>query len=82
MRNHREGAPPKLAEEIKGFTTQEVIHSREHDAFNKAAIDAGYDLKPLEERLQNTARLYPFQAADRVARLDHGARTFHGDFRP
>jgi uncharacterized protein len=49
VRNHREGAPPKLAEEIKGFTTQEVIHSREHDAFNKAAVEAGYDLAPLEE---------------------------------
>jgi uncharacterized protein len=52
VRNHREGAPPKLAEEIKGFTTQEVIHSREHDAFNQAAVDAGYDLAPLEEKVQ------------------------------
>lgn len=52
VRNHRDGAPPKLAEEIKGFTTQEAIHSREHDAFNKAAVDAGYDLRPLEDRLQ------------------------------
>ncbi len=52
VRNHREGAPGKLAEEIKSFTTQEVIHSREHDAFNKAAIDAGYDLGPLDERVQ------------------------------
>jgi predicted metal-dependent hydrolase len=52
VRNHRDGAPAKLAEEIKGFTTQEVIHSREHDAFNKAALDAGYDLSPLETRVQ------------------------------
>ena len=52
VRNHREGAPAKLAEEIKGFTTQEVIHSREHDAFNKAALEAGYDLGPLEARVQ------------------------------
>jgi predicted metal-dependent hydrolase len=52
VRNHREGAPAKLAEEIKGFTTQEVIHSREHDAFNKAAVDAGYDLGPLEAKVQ------------------------------
>ena len=28
---------PRLAEEIKAFTTQEAIHSREHDAFNKRA---------------------------------------------
>ncbi|MFL6756640.1 MAG: metal-dependent hydrolase [Sphingomicrobium sp.] len=52
VRNHREGAPAKLAEEIKGFTTQEVIHSREHDAFNKAAIEAGYDLGPLDQKVQ------------------------------
>src|SRR5215212_5843956 len=48
VRNHRHGAPAKLAEEIKGFTTQEVIHIREHDMFNRAAVDAGYDLGPLE----------------------------------
>ena len=32
VRQFREGAPPKLAGEIKAFTTQEVIHSREHVA--------------------------------------------------
>jgi uncharacterized protein len=51
VRVFREGAPPKLAEEIKGFTTQEAIHSREHDAFNKRAADAGYDLSKLEQRV-------------------------------
>lgn len=52
VRQFREGAPDKLAEEIKGFTTQEAIHSREHAAFNKAAVDGGYDLKPLEDQVQ------------------------------
>ena len=52
VRAFRDGATPKLAEEIKAFTTQEAIHSREHDAFNKAALEAGYDLKPLEDRVQ------------------------------
>ena len=52
VRAFREGAPGKLAEEIKAFTTQEAIHSREHDAFNKAALEAGYDLKPLEDRVE------------------------------
>jgi len=51
VRAFRKGAPPKLAEEIKGFTTQEAIHSREHDAFNKRAADAGYDLSKLEQRV-------------------------------
>ncbi len=52
VRAVREGAPPKLAEEIKAFTTQEAIHSREHDAFNKRAADAGYDLSQLEARVE------------------------------
>ena len=52
VRAFREGAPPKLAEEIKGFTTQEAIHSREHDAFNKRAAQAGYDLSKLEEQVE------------------------------
>ncbi|MGE5563471.1 MAG: metal-dependent hydrolase [Bacillota bacterium] len=52
VRAFRDGAPPKLAEEIKGFTTQEAIHSREHDAFNKRAADAGYDLGKLEAQVE------------------------------
>jgi predicted metal-dependent hydrolase len=51
VREFRDGAPPKLAEEIKAFTTQEAIHSREHDAFNKRAAGAGYDLSRLEARV-------------------------------
>src|SRR6478672_1424217 len=51
VRAVRDGAPAKLAEEIKGFTTQEAIHSREHDAFNKRAAEAGYDLSKLEQRV-------------------------------
>src|SRR5689334_5953352 len=52
VRAFREGAPPKLAEEIKAFTTQEAIHSREHGAFNKRAAEAGYDLSKLEARVE------------------------------
>jgi hypothetical protein len=52
VRKFREGAPPKLAEEIKAFTTQEAIHSREHDAFNKRAERAGYDLSKLEAQVE------------------------------
>lgn len=52
VRQFRSGAPAKLAEEIKAFTTQEAIHSREHDAFNSRASDAGYDLTKLEERVE------------------------------
>ena len=52
VRKFRDDAPPKLAEEIRAFTTQEVMHSREHVAFNKRAHEAGYDLKPLEDRVE------------------------------
>ena len=52
VRKFREGASPKLAEEIKAFTTQEAIHSREHDAFNRRAAEAGYDLSKLEARVE------------------------------
>ena len=52
VRAFRDGAPAKLAEEIKGFTTQEVIHSREHDAFNRRAAEAGYDLSKLEAQVE------------------------------
>ena len=51
VRKFREGADPKLAAEIKAFTTQEVMHSREHVAFNKRAHEAGYDLTKLDERV-------------------------------
>ena len=52
VRAFRDGAPPKLAEEIRAFTTQEAIHSREHDAFNKRAEQGGYDLRKLERRVE------------------------------
>jgi predicted metal-dependent hydrolase len=52
VRAFAKGTPPKLAEEIKGFTTQEVIHSREHAAFNRRATESGYDLTKLEQRVE------------------------------
>jgi predicted metal-dependent hydrolase len=52
VRKFRDDAPPKLAEEIKAFTTQEIVHSREHDAFNRRAADAGYDLSKLEAQVE------------------------------
>src|ERR687889_131975 len=62
-----EGAPPKLAEEIKGFTTQEAIHSREHDAFNKRAAVGGYDLTKLEQRVDE--RLAIARSRPKIASL-------------
>jgi len=52
VRASRDGAPPRLAAEIKAFTTQEVMHSREHVQFNKRALEAGYDMSGLEKRVE------------------------------
>ena len=52
VRRFRDGASPALADEIRAFTTQEAIHSREHDAFNKRAAAAGYDLRALEAQVE------------------------------
>ena len=51
VRAFRDEAPPKLAAEIRSFVSQEVMHSREHVAFNRRAHDAGYDMSELEKRV-------------------------------
>jgi predicted metal-dependent hydrolase len=48
VRAHRDGAAPRLAEEIRAFITQEVNHTREHLAFNKAVAAQGYDLSRID----------------------------------
>jgi predicted metal-dependent hydrolase len=49
VRAFRDGAEPGLAAEIAAFTKQEVMHTREHLAFNRRVADAGYDVVPLEK---------------------------------
>src|SRR4051812_6138126 len=75
VRAFRAGAPPKLAEDIKAFTTQEAIHSREHDAFNKRASQAGYDLSKLEaqveKRLAVTRSKAPIVSLAATMALEH-----------
>jgi predicted metal-dependent hydrolase len=53
----RDGAPPKLEAEIKAFTTQEVMHSREHVAFNRRVAEAGYDVSHLEQAVVTSLEL-------------------------
>lgn len=57
VRAFRDGAPPKLAAEINAFIKQEVNHSREHVAFNKRVVEAGYDISRLEARVANVLEL-------------------------
>ncbi len=48
VRRFRDGTPPRLAAEINAFVKQEVIHTREHVAFNRHVVDQGYDTALLE----------------------------------
>lgn len=48
----RDDAPPRLAAEIRAFIRQEVNHTREHLAFNRAAADAGYDMAGIDTRVE------------------------------
>ena len=49
VRRHRDGTPPALAADIAAFTKQEVLHTREHVAFNRRVTDAGYSIAALEQ---------------------------------
>ena len=53
VRKHRDGANPRLAAEIQAFTRQEVVHSREHLAFNRRVTEAGYDTSRLEKSVED-----------------------------
>jgi uncharacterized protein len=57
VRAFRHGVPAGLAQDIRAFTTQEAIHSREHLAFNRLAADAGYDLSKLDRRVDERLAL-------------------------
>lgn len=48
VRAFREGTPPRLEHEINAFVKQEVMHTREHVAFNRHVTDQGYDISLLE----------------------------------
>jgi predicted metal-dependent hydrolase len=75
VRAFREGADARLAGDIKAFTTQEVMHSREHVAFNKRAVDAGYDLSRLDRdvdtRLDIVRAKHPIVSLAATMALEH-----------
>ena len=57
VRNFREGTPPRLRAEIQAFIKQEVIHTREHVAFNRHVADQGYDTRLLEQHVDEALAL-------------------------
>ena len=52
VKRFRDGAPPRLAAEIRAFVKQEIHHTREHLAFNRAAEEAGHDLSAIDRRVE------------------------------
>ena len=48
VRRFRDGTPPKLTAEINAFIKQEVMHTREHVAFNRHVVDQGYEVGLLD----------------------------------
>ena len=57
VKAHRDGADPKLAEEIRAFVRQEINHTREHVAFNRLAESHGYDIKAVDRRVAEMLEL-------------------------
>lgn len=50
----RDGVPEKLAGEIRAFVQQEIMHTREHVAFNRKVTESGYDVSRLEAEVERT----------------------------
>ena len=80
----RDDAPPALAEDIRGFILQEVNHTREHLAFNRAAESAGYDLARIDARVEGLlARVYarpPIAWLAVTMALEHFTAMFSHEF--
>lgn len=57
VKAHRDGVDAKLAGEIRAFTMQEIMHTREHVAFNNKVAAMGYDLSALEADVDEVMEL-------------------------
>ncbi len=54
VRRYRDDVPEPLKSQITEFVKQEVMHSREHIAFNRQAADAGYDMRFIDQRVDES----------------------------
>src|SRR3546814_595763 len=79
VRHYRADAPQPLRGQIDDFLYQESMHSREHVVFNRQAEDAGFDIRPLEERARRTIawarRRSPIQQLPATCALEHFTAT-------
>ncbi len=62
-----ERVPPSLAREVNAFIEQEAGHSREHVAMNRALIEAGYDIEPLDRKIRGFVSF--FENASDIVKL-------------
>jgi len=67
VRAFREGTPPRLTAEINAFIKQEVMHTREHVAFNRHVTDQGYDVSMLDRHVDEALAMTEGKPA--IARL-------------
>lgn len=66
VKAHRDGVSPRLEREIRAFVQQEVMHSREHVAFNRKVTETGYDISALERTVEESME----KTKDRPAIID------------
>lgn len=62
-----ERVPPSLGCEVRAFIEQEAGHAREHVGMNKALIDAGYDVAPLDKKIRSFVQR--FENASGIVKL-------------
>lgn len=84
VKAHRDGVPEQLAGEIRDFIRQEVNHSREHIAFNRAVEEAGYDLQQIDARVKglvsDTQKAPPIVQLAITCALEHFTAMFAHQF--
>jgi predicted metal-dependent hydrolase len=75
VRHYKDRAPEALQAQIKAFTAQESVHSREHIAFNRQITGHGYDISAMEERerklIELDKRFPPAMQLAATAALEH-----------
>jgi len=83
VKANREGTSPELAAEIRDFIAQEINHTREHIAFNRAVAAAGYDLSRIDARivkmLERARSRTPIQNLAATMALEHFTAIFAHD---
>ena len=80
VRHYRDEVPEPLKSQINAFVKQEVLHTREHVAFNRQVTDAGYDTAHMDvwvrERLTLSRAQAPLIQLTITAALEHFTAIF------